>query len=110
MERGLGIVLSHDPGGREAQLIAAMRRDANDFGIPLTRRCAYRGVGAFDALLDLGEGMLSVARVVTVVEEFCDLRVVERAAEPGGSPEKKRHQHKQQREAEYGIQPGTFAS
>ena len=47
----------------------------------------YGGVVAFDAGFELREDVLDFAGVRAVGEGFCDLRVGDGAAKPGGVPE-----------------------
>jgi hypothetical protein len=79
-------------------------------GIPRTRGGADGVDGAFDALLDLRESVLRVARARGGVEIFGDLRIGERTAEPGGLPEQEWHQNEQQDEREDGEEPAALHS
>lgn len=58
------------------------------------------GIVSDDTVRDLREAMLDVVRIAFGLQNVGELRVRERAAEPGGAPEEKRHQDEEQRERE----------
>ena len=93
MEAGACGVLAHHPGVRVAHFFDGMRGEANKFGIP------SRGlrVAARDALANLHERMLDVARVLVVRQVLRDLLIGKLAAEPGVPPKKERKQHDEPR-------------
>jgi len=80
-------VLSHDPGVGVAYFLDRIRRQPNQFGIPLFRvRILMR-----DALSHLDQRLLNVPRLFGVVQVFAELPVGEMTAKPRAPPEQKWH-------------------
>ena len=82
-----GIVLAHHPGSGKAELVHAARGERDDLRVPAANRRLQRRIAAQDAVGNLGEGVLDLARVLAVSEALLNLRVRERPAEPGRLPE-----------------------
>ena len=94
MEFRRGIVLAHNPNIGDTDFVDGILRERDDLRIPL----ADGGVAAFDAAFKLREDVLDFAGVGAVDQGFCDLRVGDGAAEPGGVPEQERHDYETERE------------
>ncbi len=97
------IVLAHDPGVGDADFVNRIFRKDDHLRIP----AADGGIAFFDACFELREDVLDFAGMAAVGEGAGDLIIGDGAAEPGGVPEKKRHQDEEQSQNEDSESPAT---
>ena len=102
--RGL-IILSHSPCGHGANLGMWIFRERDDLRV----EGFHGGIAGDDAVGDLRERVLDVVRVGGGFQVVGELRVGERASEPGGAPEKKWHEDEEEREDEDDVRPAAGA-
>ena len=98
--RGL-IVLAHGPRGHGADGRFGARCEGDHLRIEILDG----GIVLDDAVSHLREAVLNVVRIALGLQGVGELRVGERAAEPRGAPEKKRHQDEEQGESENDERP-----
>ena len=91
MKACAGCVLAHCPCVGVADFFDGIRRQANNFRV---QACDTRIVLG-QALADLHQRVLDVARLLVIAKILVQLLIRELASEPGIPPEKKRHQHDQ---------------
>lgn len=101
VEFGRLVVLAHGPRGHGANGSFGIGRERDDLWVEVLDG----GIVSDDAVGDLREAVLDVVRIALWLEDVGELRVGERAAEPGGAPEKKRHKDEEQREREDDERP-----
>lgn len=101
VEFGRLVVLAHGPRGHGANGRLGIGRESDDLRV----ESLDGGIVSDDAVGDLRKAVLDVVRIAFGLEDVGELRVGERASEPGGAPEKKRHQDEKQREREDDERP-----
>ena len=93
MKTCAGCVLAHHPCVSVADFFNGIRRQANNFRVQTRGTRIVLG----QALTNLHQRVLDVARLLVIAEIVIQLLVREWASEPGIPPEKEWHQHDQPR-------------